>query len=212
MKRERITPNDAIWLQDSATNLMVINAAITTDHLDLRTLRSTFQRRIIEGQDAEAFERFRCRVSGSGSRLYWERDPEFDIKRHIIPARVKHLAGQEAVQDHVGREANKALDLDHPLWQFQVLAGLGEDATVILLRFHHSLGDGEALLGLLLSLADQTPNPKARQAVRPARSAQGGRWLANLRRSAAIAVSAPGILLRRLTWIADRSPMHGPHL
>ena len=37
--REPITANDAIWLQDSDTNLMVINAVIITDHLDVATLR-----------------------------------------------------------------------------------------------------------------------------------------------------------------------------
>jgi len=209
MKRERITPNDAIWLQDSATNLMVINAVITTDHLDVRTLRTTFQQRIFEGQDAESFERFRCRASGSGHRRYWERDPAFDLKRHIIPARVKRLDGPDAVQAYVGREANKDLDPDHPLWQIQVIAGLGEDATVILLRFHHSLGDGEALVGLLFSLVDEPPGVRD---LRSGRVAHGGRWLPGLLRTAAAAMSAPGILLRRLTWLPDRSPMHGPPL
>jgi len=211
MKRERITPNDAIWLQDSATNLMVINAVIITDHLDLRTLRTTFQQRILEGEDSETFERFRCRVGGSGRRRYWELDPEFDLKRHIVAAQGKRLHGPEAIQAYVGREANQALDPDHPLWQFQLITGQGEDETVLLLRFHHSLGDGEALMGLMLTLADELPG-KRRQANRSARFAQGGRWLPQLMRSASIAMSAPGILLRRLTWIPDRSPMHGPPL
>ena len=208
MKRERITPNDAIWLQDSATNPMVINAVIITDHLDVRTLRTTFQRRIFEGQDAKCFERFRCRAGGSGHRRYWERDPAFDLKRHIIPARVKRLDGPEDVQAYVGREASKDLDLDHPLWQIQVIPGLGDDATVILVRIHHSLGDGEALVGLLFSLVDEPPS---RQYLRLP-PAQGGRWLPGLLRTAAAAMSAPGILLRRLTWHPDRSPMHGPPL
>ena len=172
MRRERIAPNDAIWLQDSATNLMVINAVIITDHLDLRTLRTTFQRRIFEGRDAAAFERFRCRVGGSGRRRYWERDPDFDLRRHIVPARVKRLEGPEAVQDYVGKEASQGLDRDHPLWQVQVIPGLGEDATVLLVRIHHSLGDGEALVGLLLALVDNSARAGA------ARPGQGDRALA----------------------------------
>jgi len=208
MRRERISPNDAIWLQDSATNPMVINAVIITDHLDVRTLRTSFQQRIFEGREARNFERFRCRAGGSGHRRYWEPDPGFDLKRHIIPAHVKRLDGPEAVQDYVGKEASKDLDLEHPLWQIQVIAGLAEDATVLLVRIHHSLGDGEALVGLLFSMVDEPP---ARQDLRPAQ-AQGGRWLPGLMRTAAAAMSAPGILLRRLTWIPDRSPMHGPPL
>lgn len=206
MKRERITPNDAIWLQDSAANLMVINAVIITDHLDVRTLRTAFQQRILEGPEAANFERFRCRAGGSGHRRYWEPDPAFDLKRHIIPARLKRLDGPDAVQAHVGREAGKDLDPDHPLWQIQVIAGLGGDATVVLVRIHHSLGDGEALVGLLLALVDPSPS-------RPVpRSPRVQRGLPGLVRAAAAAMSAPGILLRRLTWLADRSPMHGPAL
>jgi WS/DGAT/MGAT family acyltransferase len=212
MKRERIMSNDAIWLQDSAVNLMVINAVIITDHLDLRTLRTTFQRRIFEGQDPQRFERYRCRAGGNGRRRYWEPDPEFDLKRHIIPGRVKHLDGPEAVQAYLGREAGKALDPGHPLWQIQVIDGFGEGATVLLVRIHHSIGDGETLVELLLSLVDETPGQKGRHGIRPARSALGGRWLDGLLRTASIAASAPGILLRRLTWMADSSPMHGPAL
>jgi WS/DGAT/MGAT family acyltransferase len=209
MKRERITATDAIWLQDSATNLMAINAILITKHLDLRTLRTTFQRRIFEGPDAQGYERFRCRVGGRGRRRYWEPDPQFDLKRHIIPGRVKHLEGPEAVQAYVGAEAGKALDPDHPLWQIQVIEGYGGGATVLLVRIHHSLGDGEALVGVLLALVDDPPGQQDLQAIRPAR---GDRWLGQLLRKAAIAASTPGILLRRLTWIPDRSPMHGPAL
>ncbi len=171
MPIERIAPNDAIWLQDSPTNPMVINAVIITDHLDVRTLRTTFQRRVFEGPDAAAFERFRCRVGGRGRRRYWERDPDFDLRRHIIPARVKRLEGPEAVQDYVGKEASRGLDPDHPLWQVQVIPGLGGDATVILVRIHHSLGDGEALMGLLLALVDI----RRIRAARPGQAATGRR-------------------------------------
>ena len=38
MMRELISSNDAIWLQDSDTNLMVINAVIITDRIDVPTL------------------------------------------------------------------------------------------------------------------------------------------------------------------------------
>ena len=82
--RERITANDAIWLQDSATNPMVINAVIITDHLDLETLRNAFQRRIFGNPAAGRFERLRCRVTGKTPHCYWELDPDFSIARHII--------------------------------------------------------------------------------------------------------------------------------
>ena len=49
--RHRVAGNDAIWLQDTATNPMVINAIITTDRLDLQTLRDTFRVRVLEAEE-----------------------------------------------------------------------------------------------------------------------------------------------------------------
>jgi len=212
MAREPIASNDAIWLQDTAANPMVINAVIITDQLDPRTLRAAFRRRVLEGPDPGRFERLRCRIAGSGHRRYWEPDPDFDLGRHIIAVRVKDLDGPGAVQAYVGREAGKRLEWDHPLWQVQVIQGFEQDATVLLVRIHHSIGDGEALVGLLFSLVDpppaglEPPDPVA--AFGPPRSG----WLGQLAQAAGVPLSAPGILLRRLTWLADRSLMHGPEL
>ena len=69
MIRERIAPNDAIWLQDSPTNPMVINAVIITDRLDLRTLKRTFQRRIFEGPDPGRFDRLIVHTAQAAERL-----------------------------------------------------------------------------------------------------------------------------------------------
>ena len=60
--REPVAGNDAIWLQDSATNLMVINAVITTDRLDLATLREAFRVRVIEAEEGRRYQRFHQRV------------------------------------------------------------------------------------------------------------------------------------------------------
>jgi len=209
--RERIASSDAIWLQDSATNLMVINAIIITDRLDLETLRAAFQRRIFEGPEAGRFERLRCRITGKGLRRYWARDPDFDIARHIFATRAKHLHSLEAIQAYVGKQASQKLDWDHPQWEIQVLDPFEEDTTALLVRIHHSIGDGEALVCLLFTLMDGTwdsSNGISRAAGLPS----GEGWLGQILRAAAIPLSAPGILLRRLTWFPDRNHMHGPAL
>jgi WS/DGAT/MGAT family acyltransferase len=210
MSVQRIASSDAIWLQDSATNLMVINAVIITDRLDPRTLRRAFRRRVFEGPDPARFERLRCRIAGSGRRRCWERDPAFNLDRHIVATRLKHPHDPAAVQDFVGQEAGRALDPDHSPWKIHVIQSTETDATVLLVRFHHSIGDGEALLGLLFALVDETQDRKDDPAGVPA--APGSRWAGGLLRTAALPLSAPGILLRRLSWVPDRSPMHGPPL
>ena len=210
--RERVASNDAIWLQDSATNLMVINAIIITDQLDLETLRTAFQRRIFEGPDALRFERLRCRITGKGLRRYWERDLDFDLARHIFATRGKNLHSLEAIQTYVGQEASQKLDWDRPQWEIQVIEPFEEGSTALLVRIHHSIGDGEALVCLLFTLMDGAWSHEHGIAHTAARSSRGDHWLGRFLKAAAIPLSAPGILLRRLTWIPDRSHMHGPAL
>ena len=208
MMREPIAAADAIWLQDSASNPMVINAVIITDRLDAATLRRAFQRRLFDGPDDGRFDRLRCRIGGSGQHRYWEHDPAFDLERHIVVPRTKRLRGPRAVQAYVGREVSRKLDWDHPLWQVQVIDRAEEDETLLLFRIHHSIGDGYALLGLLASLVDQPPGRKGG----PVPPTPCERLLGRMLKAAAVPLRAPGILLRRLTWIPDHSPMHGPAL
>lgn len=210
--RQRIASNDAIWLQDSETNLMVINAVIITDRLDLGTLRNAFQRRVFEGPEQTRFERLRCRITGDGLTRYWERDPDFHIDRHIVPARGEGLGGMEALQSYIGEEAGRKLSRERPRWEIQVVEEFEDGGTVLLVRIHHSIGDGMALVSLMFSLMDEPWNREdgmARGSVHPS---PGVRLLGKVQRAAMIPLSAPGILLRRLTWMPDRSHLHGPAL
>ena len=210
--RERIASHDAIWLQDSETNLMVINAVIVTDRLDLQTLRTTFQQRVFEGPDPGRFERLRCRITGSGLVRYWERDRDFHIDRHIFAARGENLHSLAAVQAYVGEQASHKLDRDRPRWEIQVIEGFEDGGTALLVRIHHSIGDGMALVSLMFALMDEPWNREDGMAQGSVHPSPGARLLGKTLRAVMIPLSAPGILIRRLTWIPDRSHLHGPHL
>jgi diacylglycerol O-acyltransferase / wax synthase len=210
--RELISANDAIWLQDSDANLMVINAVIITDRLDVATLRKAFQERIFEGSDPARFERLRCRVTGRGSLRYWEPDLDFDIARHIVPARGKNLNSLKGVQAYVGKMANRKLKDDRPRWEIKVIEHFEKDASALLIRIHHCIGDGMALVSLMFALMDETwdrTDGMARGSIPPV---MGLTPLQLLQRAVAIPLSAPGVLLRRLTWFPDSSHLHGPAL
>lgn len=210
--RERIASHDAIWLQDSTTNLMVINAVIITDRLDTGTLRHAFQRRIFEGPDAERFERLRCRITGRGLRSYWDRDPDFDIARHIRACHGRNLHSLEAIQAFVGHAASRELDWEHPRWEIQVVEAFEEDSSALLVRIHHSIGDGDALVSLLFTLMDGSWDEKNGMDRVAGPASADDPWLGRFLKAAAIPLKAPGILIRRLTWIPDRSHMHGAAL
>lgn len=204
--RVPVAPHDAIWLQDTPTNLMVINGVLTTDRLDLATLRRVFQERVIDAAEGR-FARFRQRVERSRSRWYWVDDDAFDIARHIIPASEPGLDTTEKLRDYVGREASKPLPADRPLWQFQLIEHFENGGSACLVRLHHCIGDGMALVSVMFHLMEEvTGAPDAGPAtIRPA----AGHFGSRLMRMVQIPFAAPAILLARLLWIPDRHVLHG---
>ncbi|MBP6671038.1 MAG: DUF1298 domain-containing protein [Gemmatimonadales bacterium] len=208
--REPVAGNDAIWLQDSATNLMVINAVITTDRLDVATLREAFRVRVIEAEGGRRYDRFYQRVRREGARPYWEDDPDFDIARQIIPAREAGLETRAALQRFVGEEAGRPLPPDRPLWQIQLVEQFEGDGSALVVRVHHCIGDGMALVAVIFALMEEMtaehPSAPARGGIRPSAGAPGR----GLLKALLIPLAAPGILIKRLLWWPDRHALHGP--
>jgi hypothetical protein len=98
-------------------------------------------------RDPIPFEHFRDLVASRLAVL-----PGFDLSHH---ARVAPLErpDQPSLQNLVGRPMSAALDSRWPLWQFHFVPQY-EDGCAVIWRFHHCLGDGVALLYLLLQLTD----------------------------------------------------------
>lgn len=207
--RHRVAGNDAIWLQDTATNPMVINAIITTDRLDLQTLRDTFRVRVLEAEEGRRYARFRHRVVWHGSSPHWEEDPDFDISRHIYAAADPEIRTTEQLQRFAGAEASRPLPDDRPRWQFHFVEQFEEESSALVVRIHHSIADGIALMAVIFAFMEEmTAEHQAvpRGAIRPAAGAPGS----GLLRMIAVPLAAPGILIRRLLWVPDRHALHGP--
>lgn len=149
---------DAFWLRmDSAVNLMMINGVMLFDErLDFERVRSLIAERLL------AIPRFRQRIGrpAAGRRPYWESDPDFDLDRHVTREQLAAPGDQKALQDLVSRYLSTSLDPEHPRWAYHVVEGFG-GGTALICRFHHSIGDGIALMMVLLSLADQSPEATA---------------------------------------------------
>ncbi len=206
LRRVPVAPNDAIWLQDSPTNLMVINGVFTTDRLDLATLRRVFQDRIIDGAEGR-YARFHQRVERSGGRWFWVDDPAFDIARHIIPVQRSDLGTTDQLRRYIGEEASKPLPADRPLWQIQLIEDFEDGGSACLVRLHHCIGDGMAMVSVMFHLMEDLGDPSGigPAAIRPAAGMLGSRLV----RMMQIPLAAPAILIARLLWIPDRHLLHG---
>lgn len=154
--KETMSNVDTAWLQmDRPTNLMMIAGFMTFDEpIDYERLVVTIERRLL------AFDRFRQRVVSPrvpfGNHT-WELDPHFDIRAHVHRAALPAPGGRRELEEMMSDIISTPLDRSRPLWQFHLLEGYG-DGCVVASRLHHSIADGIALMRVLLSMTDLTPD------------------------------------------------------
>lgn len=169
---------------DDPTNLMHINGVLVLDKpIELEQLREVIGKRLL------AIPRFRKRVVvPKGERPYWEPDPAFDIANHVPRVVLPDPGGDAELRTAVESVISTQFDFDHPPWSFSLIDNY-RGGCVIHGRLHHSLGDGVALMLVLLSLTDLTPDadPAVRNPFlslyRPP-GEEGGLDLATIRRLA----------------------------
>jgi WS/DGAT/MGAT family acyltransferase len=185
MGRKPLSNVDTAWLRmEDPTNLMMISGVMVFGGpIDFERLKATIEHRLLR------WDRFRQRVVHPRlplGTLYWEDDPDFDLRYHLQRAALPPPGDQAALQEAASLLASTQLDFSRPLWQMHLLDGYGEGCALVC-RLHHSIGDGIALVHVLLSLTDSDPDspwpveqPKAprqrrrgplRRLTRPARSA-----------------------------------------
>ncbi|MGO8740748.1 wax ester/triacylglycerol synthase family O-acyltransferase [Rhodoblastus sp.] len=149
----RMTPVDTTWLRmDRPNNRMVIvGVIILREPVDLDRVERTLAARFL------AHDRFRQKVENAAGGFWWRDDERFDIGRHIRRARLPGAAGKAELQQFVADLAVRPFDPAHPLWQAHIVERYDE-GVAILLRIHHAIGDGVALMHVLLDLTDDEPN------------------------------------------------------
>jgi WS/DGAT/MGAT family acyltransferase len=164
---------DAAWLgMEDPTNLMMVTGVLALDGpVDLKRLRVVLDSRL------KPFRRFHQRVvrpRSRGNLPHWEDDEQFDIDNHISHIALPSPGNDAALRDLVSEVMSAPLDFSKPLWHMHVIDGyLSRDqgGSVVLARIHHCIGDGIALVRVMLSLTDESPKakPPGAAAKRPAR-------------------------------------------
>jgi len=168
---------DAAWLHmESPTNLMLIAGVMSFyEKLEFSELKEVIEDRLLP------FERFRQKavtsaVPGVGPR--WVDDPHFNLRAHLQRVALPEPGGQKELQEMVSTIMSTPLDFSKPLWQFQYIENY-RGGSALVARIHHCIADGIALVRVLLSLTDDSPNgsPKTRRTRRRRKPLGGGFWL-----------------------------------
>jgi WS/DGAT/MGAT family acyltransferase len=162
---ERMTKVDTAWLRmDSPSNLMMIMGVWTLKpgirHQDLC---GRVQERLLK------YNRFRQCAQEDATGATWVEDTGFDVERHVLREKLpRRPKGQEqaALQHRVGELAMQPLDREHPLWQIHLVEDY-RGGSALIVRIHHCIADGIALISVTMSLVDggaPPPERKPRQA------------------------------------------------
>lgn len=152
--RERMSPADTTWLRmDRPTNPMVIvGVLVLQGPVDISRLEQTLANRLL------AFPRFGQHVEHRAFQYWWVTNSIFTTERHIKRLRLPGRADRSELERLVDRLASEQLDISRPLWDFHIVEDYDGGAAIVV-RIHHAIADGVALMGVLLSLTDRTPDP-----------------------------------------------------
>lgn len=175
---ERMGRVDTAWLRmDSDTNRMVIVGVwVLRPRLTRAALRQRLQERLLH------YPRFVQCVVEDVAGAHWVDDPHFDLDRHLVVETLSSTPGgtaQQALQERLAHLTTEPLDRRHPLWQFHLVEDYG-GGSALLVRIHHCMADGMALIAVMQSLVDGGVAPPAPQRVRHAGGVLGAEeWLAD---------------------------------
>jgi len=163
---ERMTKVDTAWLRmDSESNLMMIVGVWTLKPgIKYEDLCQRVEERLLK------YNRFRQRVVEDTAGATWVEDTRFDIANHITREKLpKHAKGQaqQALQKRMGELAMQPLDPKRPLWHFALVEDY-EGGSALMVRIHHCIADGIALISVTMSLVDGgAPPPERRRKEAP---------------------------------------------
>jgi diacylglycerol O-acyltransferase len=177
---ERMSRVDTAWLRmDTEANLMmIVGVWLLEPQLSLAELRGRI------GPALLAYPRFKHKVVEDAMGANWVEDGDFDIARQVIGDTLEPRTGEaplEALKRRVAELAATPLPADRPLWEFRIVENLDGRRSALVSRIHHCIGDGIALISVMLSIADGGKPPPQRhrdEAIPTHHSDDPADWLA----------------------------------
>jgi WS/DGAT/MGAT family acyltransferase len=192
---ERMSRVDTAWLRmDNDVNQMVIVGVwLLRPGVRLAAVRRRVADKLL------AYPRFSQRVEEDALGARWVHDSGFDIERHVVAealATGAEASPKQALQRRVGELAAVALDRRWPLWQMHLVED-HEGGSALVVRVHHCMADGVALMTVMLSITDGGTDPP--------RPHQGPRFDGTLHAATGVAppVGAAAAAEAGMDWLSE---------
>ncbi|TQK30766.1 diacylglycerol O-acyltransferase [Arthrobacter sp. SLBN-53] len=102
----------------------------------------------------------------------WADDPALDLAHHLRRAALPSPGDDAALFTFTAEAMEPRLDRDRPLWQCWVIEGLTEGRWALLMKVHHCIADGIAIMHMLSGLCDDGDGRTYVGALRAARTVE----------------------------------------
>ena len=150
--QERMSRVDHAWLRmDSPTNLMmIVGVWIIKPGVAYQAVSERIEARFLQ------YPRFGQRVVQDLTGASWVTDVHFDIAHHVVIEtlpKAPKAREQQALQDRLAELAVTPLDPRYPLWQFHLVEHY-QGGSALMVRMHHCIADGIALIAVTHSMVD----------------------------------------------------------
>ena len=162
---------DTAWLRmDNDTNLMqILGVWQLTPGVKYAAVRQRIENTLVR------YDRFRQRAVEDTMGATWVFDRSFHLANHVLLEKLpKSAKGREerALQERVAELATQRLDRRRPLWQFHLIEDYtdqdGVRGSAMILRIHHCIADGIALISVIMAMVDggaPPPTPSRQDAA-----------------------------------------------
>lgn len=196
----RLSRVDNAWLRmDSDLNrMMIVGVWLLTPAVPLVRLQQRVTERLLR------YARFRQVAVADAVGARWVDDPRFDLDHHVRLQPLKRRRGESeraALRALCGRLAMQPLPPDRPLWQLHLVPDY-EDGSALVVRIHHAVGDGIALISVMNAITDDGPAPpippRPAAAAEPDDQAAEADWLAE-----AVLKPLTALTVRAIGWSGE---------
>ena len=180
---ERMSKVDTAWLRmDCDANLMmIVGVWQLAPGIKMEAVRERIENSLLK------YARFKQRVIEDASGATWVNDRNFDLANHVVLEKLPKAANQQdALQDRVAALATQRLNPKRPLWQMHLIEDYtgpdGVTGSALIVRIHHCIADGIALISVTMSLVDGGAPPPEQHKKDTADTAKGGAedWLTEM--------------------------------
>ena len=164
-----VSPPDSAWLRmENPTNPMTITGIMGFGTaMPMEDLERFVVERLLR------FDRFRMRIEGGGSPTpRWVPDEGFALDRHLFEVDLPAPGGKAGLERLVSELMSQPLSFDRSPWTIHLVHNTGEaghEGSTLVVRLHHVIGDGIAMMHVLIHAVDEYFDPKSDVGAPPRR-------------------------------------------